>query len=421
MEDSAGSPVAREFRVLDLSKEVWPGPPLRPRDLLRGARAHPGLARGGRQPGPHGAPLRAHHGADRQGAGDGPDGRPHPALRRARSSSRRSAPPAAGRSRCGAGASPSTRSTASPSAARPSASTTPSGGGEAYGRGQQAGLRGPLPALLRERPLPHRRRADRAGPGAGAAPRRPVSAAAEREALAPELAGPARADPGLRLDRDPLPQRGAGRRRVRQLVPRGPGAGRRRGRDRDRRQLHRPLGRDRRGARRARASARPSAASAAPTSTPSPSCAASGSSWATATSPTTSARSGPSSTSSPRATSSSWAAASAATSSPARCPSCTGSSARPLTTWILNRMYGSRFSDIHCGMRAMTADALRRIDLQSQSWEYASEMVVKAAKLRLRTDRGAGALLQGPRGAREPPQAHRAGGRPGRRAGATSA
>ena len=57
----------------------------------------------------------------------------------------------------------------------------------------------------------------------------------------------------------------------------------------------------------------------------------------------------------------------------------------PLTTWILNRMYRSRFSDIHCGMRAMTADALRRIDLQSQSWEYASEMVVKAAKLRLRT------------------------------------
>jgi hypothetical protein len=57
----------------------------------------------------------------------------------------------------------------------------------------------------------------------------------------------------------------------------------------------------------------------------------------------------------------------------------------PLTTWILNRMYRARFSDIHCGMRAMTADALRRIDLQSQSWEYASEMVIKAAKLRLRT------------------------------------
>ena len=30
----------------------------------------------------------------------------------------------------------------------------------------------------------------------------------------------------------------------------------------------------------------------------------------------------------------------------------------PLTTWILNRMYGTRYSDIHCGMRAMTLDAL---------------------------------------------------------------
>ena len=57
----------------------------------------------------------------------------------------------------------------------------------------------------------------------------------------------------------------------------------------------------------------------------------------------------------------------------------------PLTTWILNRMYRAGFSDIHCGMRAMTASALKRIDLESQSWEYASEMVIKAAKLGLRT------------------------------------
>jgi glycosyltransferase involved in cell wall biosynthesis len=57
----------------------------------------------------------------------------------------------------------------------------------------------------------------------------------------------------------------------------------------------------------------------------------------------------------------------------------------PLTTWILNRIYGSTYSDIHCGMRAMTMDALKRISLQSASWEYASEMVLKAAVLRLRT------------------------------------
>jgi hypothetical protein len=57
----------------------------------------------------------------------------------------------------------------------------------------------------------------------------------------------------------------------------------------------------------------------------------------------------------------------------------------PLTTWILNRIYGSHYSDIHCGMRGLTRDALARIDLKSQSWEYASEMVLKAARLKLQT------------------------------------
>jgi hypothetical protein len=57
----------------------------------------------------------------------------------------------------------------------------------------------------------------------------------------------------------------------------------------------------------------------------------------------------------------------------------------PVTTWILNRLYGSRFSDIHCGMRGMTRDALVRMDLQSQSWEYASEMVLKSVHMELRT------------------------------------
>ena len=56
----------------------------------------------------------------------------------------------------------------------------------------------------------------------------------------------------------------------------------------------------------------------------------------------------------------------------------------PLTTWILNTIYRSHFSDIHCGMRGLTREALERIDLQSQSWEYASEMVLKAARLGLR-------------------------------------
>jgi hypothetical protein len=57
----------------------------------------------------------------------------------------------------------------------------------------------------------------------------------------------------------------------------------------------------------------------------------------------------------------------------------------PLTTWILNRIYGSHYSDIHCGMRGLTRSAFDRIGLRSQSWEYASEMVLKAARLKLVT------------------------------------
>jgi glycosyltransferase involved in cell wall biosynthesis len=56
----------------------------------------------------------------------------------------------------------------------------------------------------------------------------------------------------------------------------------------------------------------------------------------------------------------------------------------PLTTAILNLIYRSRYSDIHCGMRGLTREALLKIDLKSQSWEYASEMVLKAARHRLR-------------------------------------
>ncbi len=57
----------------------------------------------------------------------------------------------------------------------------------------------------------------------------------------------------------------------------------------------------------------------------------------------------------------------------------------PLTTHILNIVYSSRFSDIHCGMRGITRDALERMNLQSQSWEYTSEMVLKSVHMQLRT------------------------------------
>lgn len=70
----------------------------------------------------------------------------------------------------------------------------------------------------------------------------------------------------------------------------------------------------------------------------------------------------------------------------------------PFTTWILNRVHAGSFSDIHCGMRGITLDALRRIDLQSQSWEYASEMVLKSVHHELRTGEVPVRFLRDPEG-----------------------
>ena len=56
----------------------------------------------------------------------------------------------------------------------------------------------------------------------------------------------------------------------------------------------------------------------------------------------------------------------------------------PLTNWILNLLYSADFSDIHCGMRGITREAFVAMDIQSQSWEYASEMVLKSVQMELR-------------------------------------
>jgi hypothetical protein len=70
----------------------------------------------------------------------------------------------------------------------------------------------------------------------------------------------------------------------------------------------------------------------------------------------------------------------------------------PVTTWILNRVFSSRFSDIHCGMRAITRAALVQMNLQSESWEYASEMVLKSVRMRLRTSEVPVRFLKDPPG-----------------------
>ena len=56
----------------------------------------------------------------------------------------------------------------------------------------------------------------------------------------------------------------------------------------------------------------------------------------------------------------------------------------PVLTGVLNRLFKVESSDAHSGMRAFTSDAYRRMDLQSQGMELASEIVINAAKVGLR-------------------------------------
>jgi hypothetical protein len=57
----------------------------------------------------------------------------------------------------------------------------------------------------------------------------------------------------------------------------------------------------------------------------------------------------------------------------------------PATTTMFNVIYGTHFSDIHCGMRAITLSALKRMELESPGWEYASEMILKGRRLGMST------------------------------------
>ena len=56
----------------------------------------------------------------------------------------------------------------------------------------------------------------------------------------------------------------------------------------------------------------------------------------------------------------------------------------PVLTGVLNRLFKVDSSDAHSGMRAFTADAYRRMALQSEGMELASEIVINAAKVGLR-------------------------------------
>jgi glycosyltransferase involved in cell wall biosynthesis len=56
----------------------------------------------------------------------------------------------------------------------------------------------------------------------------------------------------------------------------------------------------------------------------------------------------------------------------------------PILTGILNTFFHTGVSDAHCGMRALRRDVLPRLDLRTTGMEFASEMVIRAAKENLK-------------------------------------
>jgi glycosyltransferase involved in cell wall biosynthesis len=56
----------------------------------------------------------------------------------------------------------------------------------------------------------------------------------------------------------------------------------------------------------------------------------------------------------------------------------------PLLTGFLNLLFRTGISDAHCGMRALRRDVLPRLDLRTTGMEFASEMVIRASKEKLK-------------------------------------
>jgi glycosyltransferase involved in cell wall biosynthesis len=55
----------------------------------------------------------------------------------------------------------------------------------------------------------------------------------------------------------------------------------------------------------------------------------------------------------------------------------------PILSGFLNLLYRTPVGDAHCGMRALRRDVLPVLDLQSTGMEFASEMVIRAARAKL--------------------------------------
>ncbi|MCD7781237.1 MAG: glycosyltransferase family 2 protein [Methanosphaera sp.] len=55
----------------------------------------------------------------------------------------------------------------------------------------------------------------------------------------------------------------------------------------------------------------------------------------------------------------------------------------PMLTKMLNILFGSDYSDTHCGMRAFTKESLEKMELKADGMEFAIEMVIEAKEKNL--------------------------------------
>jgi glycosyltransferase involved in cell wall biosynthesis len=56
----------------------------------------------------------------------------------------------------------------------------------------------------------------------------------------------------------------------------------------------------------------------------------------------------------------------------------------PVLSGILRLFYGTKINDCHCGMRAISREALEKLNLRTTGMEFASEMIIKALKAKLK-------------------------------------
>lgn len=56
----------------------------------------------------------------------------------------------------------------------------------------------------------------------------------------------------------------------------------------------------------------------------------------------------------------------------------------PILTGTLNELFKTNISDSHCGMRSISKEAYDKLNLKSEGMEFASEMIIEAARKKLR-------------------------------------